>query len=95
MLAQKKVSKKKNMILGGVTAVLFVVAAIFVYLTFFTSPDIDLAGAGVLTAPRSSVDTSFDTTIFEDPRINSLKQYGPAEVQVEKRGRKVDPFKAF
>lgn len=95
MLAQKKVSKKKNMVLGIVTLVLFVIAGIFVYLTYFSSPDIDIAGAGILSAPRASITTKFDTELFDDPRIKSLKQYGPADVLVEQRGRSTDPFQPF
>ena len=96
MIAKKTVSKKKNMVMGVVLIVVLIVTGVFVYIAFFSSPDIDFdtLGANGLTAP-GTIKTKINTEVLNDPRVESLNQYGPAEVTVQYRGRKADPFDPF
>lgn len=98
MLVQKKVSSKKNLVLGIVLIVVLVATVLFLYFTVIRQPEADLglAGAtGQALLPSSRLDTTFETELFEDPRVQNLKQYGPAIVEVVERGRKANPFEAF
>lgn len=95
MIAQKKTSKKRTMILGGIVAIAIIATIIMLYF-IYREPDIALdALGGGLTAPAPSLDTTFNTEIFEDSRVQNLRQFGPAEVQVQFRGRSTDPFQPF
>ncbi len=82
--------------IAGVAMAIMLATVLFLY--FFvirdTNSEAETVGATTLV-PSGKIDTSFKTDIFEDSRIKNFKQYGPATVQVNERGRKADPFLAF
>lgn len=99
-LVQKKASSKKNMVLGIVAGVIIVATLLILYFMLFREPTLpdDVVGApsaGEFVLPTRPVSTKLDSEILDDPRLNELQQYGPGEVTVQQRGRKVDPFIAF
>lgn len=94
MLATQKVSKKRNkMTMIGIIVVL-AITAVLLYI-IFSPPVTDESLTGALTPPAPAFSTTIDTSILEDDRLQSLKQYGPSEVEVLGRGRNVNPFIAF
>lgn len=98
MLIQKKVNKKKNTILAIVAVVFFIVTVgLIFYLLRSDSeePPPDLGAQGTSPFLPTQVAPKFSTEILDDARIKELKLHGPAEVQVQLRGRKDDPFAAF
>jgi hypothetical protein len=95
MIAKKKASKKKNIIIGSVAGASILLAGFFLYITFFSEPDIDLGELNAGAFGGGSIQTNFQTELLDDPRVESLRQYGTSEVQVQFRGRKVDPFLPF
>lgn len=97
MMIKKQTSPKKNLLLGAVAGAILLATLVFLYFTILREPAADLNGAGALgqLAPIRKIDVNFQTELFEDPRIEGLKQYGPETVEVTERGRKADPFEAF
>jgi len=94
MLAEKKVSKKKNKMTAiGIVLVLIVTAVLLYFL--FAEPTSEESTLGALLPPTTVIPTSIKTEVLDDARIKALKQYGPAEVDVLNRGRSNNPFAAF
>lgn len=77
-----------------VLGLVFAVTAIVIYRTYFVQPDIDL-NPPELTVGNAALQTTFDTDVLEDVRVRGLQMHGSAEVQVQERGRKPDPFQPF
>ncbi len=96
MITQKKTSKKRNMVMGIIVGIALIITLVIVYFGFIRQPDIgvDVLGNGLIS-PGAQLNTEFNTSIFEDSRIQNLKQFGPSEVQVQFRGRSEDPFQPF
>ena len=93
MLAEKKVSKKRNQLIAIAIVVVLIITAGLLYL-MLASPS-DLEDIGVLVSPSSSSPTTINTDVLQDERIQNLQQFGPGEVTVQSRGQNSDPFKAF
>ena len=93
MLVQEGKSNKKSTVLAIVAIVLLISTAGVVYYVYFTEPDVSVSADGVRPAP--SIQTTFPTEVLDDPELENLTLYGPAEVTVSERGRKADPFNPF
>jgi hypothetical protein len=94
MLVQTQTKSKARLPLLIVMGVLFLATGVLLYRTYFVATDIDLAPPP-LSVSSSSFQTTFETDILEDVRIKGLRMHGSAEVQVQERGLKDNPFQAF
>jgi hypothetical protein len=94
MLAQKKVSKKKNKI-TAIIIVIVLIATAALLLIMFVKPGSNETPLGAFIAPTSTIPTTINKDVLDDARVKSLKQFGPGEVEVQNRGRSDNPFKAF
>ena len=97
MLVKKKVSRKKNIVMGSIAGAIVLVTLILMFVLLLKPQSSTQKDAVSMEAavPMSRIKTTFDTSILEDDRVKNLRQYGPAEVLVQQRGRKADPFQPF
>ena len=93
MLVQTQVKSKSRLPLLIVLGLVFLVTGVVIFRTYFTEPDIDLTPPELTV--QGSFSTTFDTDVLEDVRVKGLQMHGSAEVQVQERGRKPNPFQPF
>lgn len=94
MLVQTQTKSKSRLPLLIVLGLVFAVTAVVIYRTYFGQTDIDLSPPE-LTVNGAGFATTFDTDVLEDVRVKGLQMHGNAEVQVQERGRKPNPFQPF
>lgn len=95
MLIQSAAGKSKSRLpLLIVLGLLFLGTGFVIFRTYFSQADIDLTPADV-SLPSSRFNTSFDTKVLDDSRVKGLRMHGVAEVQVQERGQKPNPFQPF
>ncbi|MBI4122115.1 MAG: hypothetical protein HY461_02180 [Parcubacteria group bacterium] len=94
MLIQTKTTSKLRLPLLVVLGILAMATIYILVRTYASSPDADLTAPSLVPAV-AGFKTNFQTKVLDDVRLKGLRMHGPAEVQVQERGQKADPFQPF
>lgn len=78
-----------------VLGVIAVVAAGVLYWIFIYNGASTAPASSSTATPAAVLNTQFQSDVLSDPRLKNLKPHGDAEVTVDGRGSRPDPFIPF